>query len=115
MKPLCALEVTAWESASRSSHSPFVRQSLVVKRVPVVAHGGREQAAERVEIVLDRTPLYAESGGQIADAGWISGTGGAATNGQGRILDIEPAKLHERVAVFMGSKNEVERVTAYHG
>jgi fructose-1,6-bisphosphatase len=23
--------------------------------------------------------------------------------------------LHERVAVFLGSKEEVERVTAYHG
>jgi len=25
-----------------------------------------------------------------------------------------PTKLHERVAVFMGSKNEVDRVTRYH-
>jgi alanyl-tRNA synthetase len=49
------------------------------KRVPVVAHHARVHSesvpAERVEIVLDRTPLYAESGGQIADAGWIGGTG----------------------------------------
>ena len=45
----------------------------------------------------------------------VEQAGGAATNGQRRILDVEPAKLHERVAVFMGSKNEVERVTAYHG
>ena len=44
----------------------------------------------------------------------IEQAGGAATNGQQRILDIEPEKLHERVAVFLGSKNEVERVTSYH-
>jgi fructose-1,6-bisphosphatase I len=25
-----------------------------------------------------------------------------------------PTKLHERVAVVLGSKNEVERVTRYH-
>ena len=31
-----------------------------------------------------------------------------------RILDIAPEKLHQRVPVFLGSKNEVERVTAYH-
>lgn len=44
----------------------------------------------------------------------IEQAGGAATNGTQRILDIVPEKLHERVAVFLGSKNEVERVTSYH-
>ena len=44
----------------------------------------------------------------------VEEAGGAATNGHQRILDIQPAKLHERVAVFLGSKNEVDRVTAYH-
>ncbi|TAL24473.1 MAG: class 1 fructose-bisphosphatase [Aquabacterium sp.] len=44
----------------------------------------------------------------------VEQAGGAATNGIQRILDIEPIKLHERVAVILGSKNEVERVTAYH-
>ncbi len=44
----------------------------------------------------------------------IEQAGGAATNGKMRILDIQPTKLHERVAVFLGSKNEVERVTRYH-
>ena len=47
--------------------------------------------------------------------GWlIEQAGGAATNGKQRILDIQPGKLHERVSVFLGSKNEVERVTRYH-
>ncbi len=47
--------------------------------------------------------------------GWlVEQAGGAATNGRQRILDIQPAKLHERVSVILGSKNEVERVTAYH-
>ncbi|MCB1569072.1 MAG: fructose-bisphosphatase class I, partial [Xanthomonadales bacterium] len=40
--------------------------------------------------------------------------GGAATTGLERILDLQPEKLHQRVPVFLGSKNEVERVTAYH-
>ena len=44
----------------------------------------------------------------------IEQAGGAATNGKQRMLDIQPEKLHQRVAVFLGSKNEVERVTAYH-
>ena len=47
--------------------------------------------------------------------GWlVEQAGGAATNGKQRILDIQPTKLHERVSVILGSKNEVERVTAYH-
>ena len=29
-------------------------------------------------------------------------------------MEIQPQKLHERVAVFLGSKEEVERVTGYH-
>jgi fructose-1,6-bisphosphatase I len=44
----------------------------------------------------------------------VEQAGGAATNGRERILDIRPTKLHERVSVVLGSKNEVERVTAYH-
>ena len=44
----------------------------------------------------------------------VEEAGGAATDGRRRIVDIEPRQLHERVAVFMGSKNEVERVTGYH-
>ena len=47
--------------------------------------------------------------------GWlVEQAGGAATNGKQRILDIQPQKLHERVSVILGSKNEVERVTSYH-
>ena len=44
----------------------------------------------------------------------IEQAGGAATNGHERILDIQPTKLHQRVSVILGSKNEVERVTGYH-
>lgn len=44
----------------------------------------------------------------------VEQAGGAATNGVQRIMDIQPTKLHERVAVFLGSKTEVERVTSYH-
>jgi fructose-1,6-bisphosphatase I len=45
----------------------------------------------------------------------VEQAGGAATNGKDRIMDIQPGKLHERVSVLLGSKNEVERVTSYHG
>jgi fructose-1,6-bisphosphatase I len=45
----------------------------------------------------------------------IEQAGGLATNGHERIMEIQPSKLHERVAVFLGSREEVEIVTGYHG
>jgi fructose-1,6-bisphosphatase I len=41
----------------------------------------------------------------------VEQAGGAATNGRQRILDIKPGSLHQRVAVFLGSRDEVEYVT----
>jgi alanyl-tRNA synthetase len=58
------------------------------KRVPVAAHNPQSQAAERVELILDRTPLYAESGGQIADVGSITGTGAGAT-AKAAVTDVQ--------------------------
>jgi fructose-1,6-bisphosphatase I len=39
---------------------------------------------------------------------------GGAANGRSRILDIAPTGLHQRVPVFLGSKNEVAEATRYH-
>ena len=44
----------------------------------------------------------------------VEQAGGMATTGLERILDIVPTSLHQRVPVFLGSKNEIERVTRYH-
>jgi fructose-1,6-bisphosphatase I len=44
----------------------------------------------------------------------VEQAGGLATDGKQRMLDIQPTKLHQRVPVFLGSKNEVERVLQYH-
>ncbi len=44
----------------------------------------------------------------------IEQAGGASTNCRQRIMEIQPTELHQRVAVVLGSKNEVERVTRYH-
>ncbi len=59
------------------------------RRVPVVAHvgAGRTGAGvEQIELVLDRTPLYAESGGQIADAGTVTGSG---TGARAAVTDVQ--------------------------
>jgi alanyl-tRNA synthetase len=38
----------------------------------------RSAGDEALELVLDRTPCYAEQGGQVADRGWLTGGGVAA-------------------------------------
>jgi len=82
------------------------------KRVPVVAHDGT--AAERVELVLDRTPLYAESGGQIADVGSISGTGSsvAAKAAVTDVQKIAKTLFVHRVTVESGEFVEGDTVVA---
>jgi fructose-1,6-bisphosphatase I len=44
----------------------------------------------------------------------VEQAGGAATDGHTPILDVQPKGLHQRCAVILGSKNEVDRVTSYH-
>jgi fructose-1,6-bisphosphatase I len=44
----------------------------------------------------------------------VEQAGGAATDGKTRILDIQPKALHQRIAVVLGSKNEVDVVSSYH-
>lgn len=44
----------------------------------------------------------------------IEQAGGSASTGRGRILEVAPDSLHQRVPVVLGSKNEVERLARYH-
>ena len=44
----------------------------------------------------------------------VEQAGGAATNAHSCMLDIKPEGLHQRVAVVLGSKNEVDYISAKH-
>ncbi|OBB36421.1 alanine--tRNA ligase [Mycobacterium sp. 852002-51961_SCH5331710] len=93
------------------------------KRVPVVSHNGAGfggSAAgggpppDRIELILDRTPFYAESGGQIADEGTISGSG-ASTAAKAAVTDVQKiAKTlwSHRVNVESGEFVEGDTVVA---
>src|SRR5207247_1177072 len=68
------------------------------------------EAAEgaEVEMILDRTPAYAESGGQVGDTGTIAGRAG-----RGQLLDTYyrgPKLIVHRVRVVLGGFHEGEDV-----
>jgi fructose-1,6-bisphosphatase I / sedoheptulose-1,7-bisphosphatase len=44
----------------------------------------------------------------------IEQAGGAASTGRARLLDQKPEELHQRIAVVLGSRREVERIEQYH-
>ncbi len=44
----------------------------------------------------------------------VEQAGGASTNGEQLIMDLQPSDLHERVSVMLGSKDEIGRLQRYH-
>jgi fructose-1,6-bisphosphatase I/sedoheptulose-1,7-bisphosphatase len=44
----------------------------------------------------------------------VEQAGGFASTGRGRILDVQPEQIHQRIPVILGSRNEVERIERYH-
>ncbi len=44
----------------------------------------------------------------------VEQAGGLASTGRGRLLDVVPKALHERVPVILGSRREVERLVTYY-
>jgi alanyl-tRNA synthetase len=68
--------------------------------VPAAAEG------TEVDVVLDRTPFYAEGGGQLADAGLIRASGsGTAAGAEVQVLDVQtpvPGLIVHRGRVLAG-------------
>lgn len=44
----------------------------------------------------------------------VEQAGGAASTGRGRIMEVQPESLHQRVPLIFGSRNEIERIERYH-
>jgi alanyl-tRNA synthetase len=67
------------------------------------------EAGQEIQVILDQTPFYAESGGQVGDQGYLSGTHVLA-----RVLDVQKQGevfLH-RARVERGILTEGDSVTA---
>jgi alanyl-tRNA synthetase len=72
-----AFAATAWKHTTPWEPTEFLGyQQLAAEGTVRMLFRGTEEvdvasAGDEVRIVLDRTPLYAEAGGQVGDAGWI--------------------------------------------
>jgi fructose-1,6-bisphosphatase I/sedoheptulose-1,7-bisphosphatase len=44
----------------------------------------------------------------------IEQAGGRASTGRASVLEVQPEKLHQRIGLVFGSRNEVERIERYH-
>lgn len=87
--------------------------SLVAETFRIFARGGiflypRDNRAGyqngRLRLTYEANPI----------AFLVEQAGGAATDGEHRILDIAPHGLHQRVPLVFGSRNKVELVARYH-
>jgi alanyl-tRNA synthetase len=119
--PDAAALVEVAKEAGRTDFVGYRELAAEGRVVGLVLGGSRVEAAgedAEVEVVLDRTPFYAEGGGQIGDAGTIrTGSGslevtdtvpgpGATIVHRGRVVDGEVKQGQEASAEVDGDRRE---------
>src|SRR5699024_10105631 len=72
-----------------SIFSGYAKQKIATEIIYLIGENGiieKAIADDRVSLILKETPFYAESGGQVADIGWIYGDDFTA-----KVLDVQKA------------------------
>ena len=105
----------SWKGGSQKSASPVFRDLVrtdflgykqlnannaeVLAMVKDGAGVPTAKAGEAVEIVLDHTSFYADSGGQVGDTGWFTSTDGNTTVAEisGCIMPVQGVRAHNAV------------------
>jgi len=91
-----------WPNVQALPQSEFTGYHELATRSRVLAIYRRGEAVDRaeegdeVEVFLERTPFYAESGGQVGDSGYLSGS-------QGRLRVEDTQKPAEGVIAHVGT------------
>ena len=106
-------ECLAGEAGPRGSdfHMRWIA-SMVAEVHRILIRGGlfmyprdtREPDGGRFHLLYEASPM----------AFLVEQAGGAASTGRSRLLDVVPSDIHQRVPVILGSREEVERLVAYH-
>ncbi|CAM3681130.1 class 1 fructose-bisphosphatase [Smaragdicoccus niigatensis] len=86
--------------------------SLVADTFQILTRGGiylfpadtRDTEPGRVALLYGGNPI----------AFLIEQAGGRASTGHERVLELQPTRLHQRIPLIFGSRNEVERIETYH-
>ncbi|MBM4301570.1 MAG: alanine--tRNA ligase [Deltaproteobacteria bacterium] len=73
--PLVYQELAEWPATQFLGYDTLEGDSDVLALIVASGHNAQAEAGEEVEVVTGATPFYGESGGQVGDAGLISGDG----------------------------------------
>ena len=91
-----AAQKAAAKAEIKEEHSLFVGYNELEIEAQVVLTGEGED--DRVRLVLDRTPFYAEAGGQVGDRGRIEG--------EGFVVEVEDVQKEHGSIVHIGRLTE---------
>ncbi len=93
-------EKAEWTVLSEGAHSEFLGYGSCFSDCTIRRYRPSDQ---RVEVVLDRTPFYAESGGQVGDRGSI--------NGDGFTIEVEDTFKEGDFIIHIGRFIEGDRIS----
>ena len=100
-------EKRAWTTLSEGADSVFTGYDVTAAETARIM--AWREAGEELELLLDRTPAYAESGGQVADQGLI--TAGGTRAGLVHVYREDDHIVH-RVSMAAGSRDDLLRYGA---